>query len=52
MLDERKKPAVNDLLEPLGTFRFRKGRQGYVEIGNQDTDGHVVIDAVQWVEAP
>ena len=49
-LNQRKKPAVDELLEPVGTFRFEKGRKGQVEIFNRDTNGYVVIDAVQWVE--
>lgn len=50
-LDEKKKPAVDGLLQPVGTFNFKKGRDSYVEISNTGTDGYVVIDAVQWVEA-
>ena len=50
-LNQKKKPSVNDLLEPVGTFRFEKGQGGHVEISNAGTDGYVVIDAVQWVEA-
>lgn len=50
-LNQKKKPSVRDLLEPVGTFRFEAGRTGYVEISNAGTDGFVVIDAVQWVEA-
>ncbi|MDO8542670.1 MAG: FAD-dependent oxidoreductase [Opitutaceae bacterium] len=50
-LNQKKKPAVNELLVPVGTFRFEKGKAGYVEISNAGTDGFVVIDAVQWVEA-
>ncbi|MCX6956643.1 MAG: FAD-dependent oxidoreductase, partial [Verrucomicrobia bacterium] len=50
-LDEKKKPAVDGLLQPVGTFIFKKGRDSYVEISNAGTDGYVVIDAVQWVEA-
>ncbi len=49
-LNQKKKPAVDALLEPVGTFRFEKGRGGSVEISNRGTDGFVVIDAVQWVE--
>ena len=49
-LNEKKKPAVKDLLEPVGTFRFEKGRKAQVEISNADTNGYVVIDAVQWIE--
>ncbi len=50
-LNQKKKPAVQELLEPVGTFRFEAGKGGYVEISNADTVGFVVIDAVQWVEA-
>jgi hypothetical protein len=50
-LNQRRKPAVQDLLQPVGTFRFEAGRAGQVEIGNAGTDGYVVIDAVQWVPA-
>jgi hypothetical protein len=50
-LDEKKKPAIDGLLQPVGTFRFAKGKAGYVEISNAGTDGYVVIDAVQWLEA-
>ena len=49
-LNQTKNPAVNNLLEPVGTFRFEKGRGGHVEIGNKGTSGYVVIDAVQWIE--
>jgi hypothetical protein len=51
MLNQKKKPSVRDLLEPVGTFRFEAGKSGWVEISNENTDGFVVIDAVQWVEA-
>jgi hypothetical protein len=33
----------------LGVFRFEAGRSGYVEFSNADTDGYVVLDAVQWL---
>lgn len=48
-VNQKKKPPVNDLLFPLGVFRFEKGKSGFVEFSNKDTDGHVIIDAVQWV---
>ena len=46
-----KLPFCHGLLQPVGTFRFAKGKAGYVEIANVGTDGYVVIDAVQWLEA-
>jgi len=51
VLNQKKKPAVQELLESVGTFRFAAGQTGQVEISNTGTDGFVVIDAVQWVEA-
>jgi hypothetical protein len=48
-LNQKKKPSVDALFEPVGTFRFEPGRRGYVEISNTGTDGFVVIDAVQWI---
>ncbi len=50
-LNQKKRPTVDGLLEPVGTFRFAAGKSGYVEISNAGTDGYVVIDAVQWLEA-
>ncbi len=34
----------------LGTFAFEKGVAGYVEIRTTGTDGHVIADAVRFVE--
>ena len=51
-LNQRRKPAVDDLLEPVGEFRFEAGQAGRVEITNAGTDGFVVIDAVQWIPVP
>ena len=50
-LNQRRKPALDDLFEPVGEFRFEAGRRGQVEISNAGTDGYVVIDAVQWLPA-
>jgi hypothetical protein len=33
----------------LGAFEFEAGEAGYVEVTNEGTDGHVVVDAVQLV---
>lgn len=50
-LNQRKPPTLDGAFVSLGTFRFEKGKAGSVEIGNQGADGHVVIDAVQWLPA-
>lgn len=47
MVDQKKKAPEN--LLPIGEFSFEKGTSGWVEILNDGTDGHVIIDAVQWL---
>ncbi len=49
VVNQRKQPPVRNLLLSLGTFEFTAGREGFVEISNTGTDGHVIVDAVQWV---
>ena len=49
IVNQRKKPPQRDLLLSLGVFEFKAGREGSVEISNADTDGHVIVDAVQFV---
>jgi hypothetical protein len=50
------KVLVNQRLKPsdgpfhvVGTFEFAAGKDGWVEISNAGTDGHVIVDAVQWL---
>jgi len=47
-LNQKKAPAEPPFAS-LGKFPFKAGSNGYVEIGTTGTDGHVVVDAVQWV---
>lgn len=46
----QRKPAAEAGLLPLGEFRFEAGQKGWVEIRNDGTDGHVIIDAVRWLK--
>jgi hypothetical protein len=39
------------LFLPLGVFEFQAGTPAVVTISNQDADGYVVVDAVQWIPA-
>ena len=48
-VNQQKTPPIDKLFLSLGTFRFEKGKHGYVEIGNKDANGYVIIDAVQWL---
>lgn len=48
IVNQRKAPTQKNNLQPLGKFRFEKGKSGWVEILNEGTDGHVIIDAVRF----
>lgn len=47
-VNERKNPDLEKVFVSLGTYEF--GAKAVVEVSNADTDGYVVIDAVQLVE--
>ncbi|CAN5434796.1 FAD-dependent oxidoreductase [soil metagenome] len=47
-VNQKKKPTDNCV--SLGKFAFEKGKAGSVVISNAGTEGHVVIDAVQWIK--
>ncbi|HRH97514.1 MAG TPA: FAD-dependent oxidoreductase [Prosthecobacter sp.] len=51
IVNQKKKASEKDVLLPLGTFRFEKGKTGWLEIRNEGTTGHVIIDAAQWLPA-
>ncbi|MES2597928.1 MAG: FAD-dependent oxidoreductase [Verrucomicrobiota bacterium] len=48
-VDQKKKPADANNFQPLGSFRFEAGKAGWVQISNEGTKGHVIIDAAQFV---
>ncbi|PAY21575.1 FAD-dependent oxidoreductase [Rhodopirellula sp. SM50] len=48
-LNQRNKPSVKDAFAPLGRYQFGTGGPARVVIGNQATDGYVVVDAVRFV---
>ena len=49
IVNQKTKPAEKHNLMPLGTFRFESGKTGWLEIRNEGTTGHVIIDAAQWL---
>ncbi len=49
-VNEQVKGSVDGFLQPVGRFRFEAGEEAVVEISNEGTDGHVIVDAVQWVK--
>jgi hypothetical protein len=50
-VDQQKRAPIAGTFVSLGTFEFAAGKTGYVEVSNAGVDGHVVIDAVQWLPA-
>jgi hypothetical protein len=50
-INQRKKPPIAPAFVSLGVFRFTAARPARVTISNQDTRGHVIADAVQFMSA-
>ena len=49
-IDQQQTPAYQRLFRSLGTFRFRAGRESWVRISTDGTDGkYVIADAVQFL---
>lgn len=48
-VNQKSKPPIKDVFVSLGGFNFTKGELAAVVVSNQGADGHVVIDAVQWL---
>lgn len=48
-VDQQKAPVLGRLFQPLGSFEFAADKPAVVTISNQNTAGHVVVDAVQLV---
>jgi hypothetical protein len=49
-INQQEEPQHGRLFRSLGTFRFEAGRQGWVRIDNDGTEGkNVIADAVQWL---
>ena len=50
LINQSKKPSINGLFHSLGTFRFEADNVASVTISNEGTDGHVIVDAVQFLK--
>jgi hypothetical protein len=48
-VNQKSAPSGDKPFHPLGTFDFKSGREGWVEISNAGSDGYVIVDAVQWL---
>jgi hypothetical protein len=49
IVDQRKTPSMEGLFHSLGRFEFDADAPASVVISNHGTDGHVILDAVQWL---
>ena len=49
-VNETEEPAVDGHFTSLGTFRFEKDGAGFVLVSNAGGPGHVVVDAVQFLQ--
>lgn len=48
-VNQKSKPPIAGAFVSLGEFNFTTNQPAAVVICNQGTDGHVIIDAVQWL---
>jgi hypothetical protein len=48
-VDQTLPPPIDGRFVSLGKFRFEKNGAGYVLISNDDTKGHVIVDALQFI---
>ena len=51
VVNEQKPPPIDGHFISLGTFHFEAGAEAVVEVSNEGTKGHVIIDAVQLLPA-
>ncbi len=49
-VNQSKSPPIDGLFVSLGTFRFEADNKSSVTISNAATDGHVIVDAVQFLK--
>lgn len=49
VVNETKTPPIDGLWQSLGAFAFPAGKGAAVTVTNEGADGHVIIDAVQWL---
>ena len=50
IVNQQKQPSIDKLFEPLGSFRFDKGKRGLVTVSTRGTELYVIVDAIKLVE--
>ena len=51
IVDQKKRPKIDGLFHPLGRFQFKSNEAAQIVISNNAANGHVIVDAVQFVRA-
>jgi len=49
LVNQRTPAAIDGLFVSLGKYEFTTNQTAVVGVTNENTDGHVIVDAVQWV---
>ena len=49
-VNQQQPPHKTEVFRSLGVFRFESEKAATVTISNEESDGYVVIDAVQWLK--
>jgi hypothetical protein len=49
-VNQRATPPIDKFFVSLGTYAFTPDKPAAVTVSNAGTNGHVIVDAVQWVE--
>ncbi len=52
VVNQRKRPELGGLFHSLGTYTFKGDQPASIVVGNESTNGYVIIDAVQWLARP
>lgn len=48
-IDQRRQPTIDGLWVSLGHYRFEQDGQAFVLVTNEGSDGHVIVDAIQFL---
>jgi hypothetical protein len=51
VFNQKLKPPIDGLWYSLGEYLFEQGGRSEVEVSNEGADGHVIVDAVQFLPA-
>ncbi|MEM7457367.1 MAG: DUF1549 domain-containing protein, partial [Planctomycetota bacterium] len=51
IVNQSQKPSIDNLFVSLGTYRFEADNVAAVTVSNEDADGVVIVDAVQFLPA-